>query len=162
MAPLTLSEARDLLRTYINKFVKPLEKLDEVLEAAQAAQELRVTLERESGELTKHLARLRNEQPSVEAAATKARVEIQDWTQRVATARADAEAMIAKATEQARLAQDRIKTVEAESTQRAETLRRGAAAAHATTTARLEKEINDLSAKKREVEAGLAALRAKF
>src|SRR3989338_5148124 len=97
MAELTLREALDHVRAYQTKFVKPLEKLSEVLETARDLEQSVERLRREAQELEHSMTAQRALIPSISLAAEKARAAIVEWEQKVKIAEGQALLSISRA-----------------------------------------------------------------
>src|SRR3990167_7177820 len=148
MAELTLREALDHVRAYQTKFVKPLEKLSEVLETAR--------------ELEQSMPAQRALIPSISLAAEKARATIVEWQQKVEAAQERAQKAITEAQQQTRDADGRsqriLEELQAVTAAQEATLREG----FAQRKRDLEREITALTEKKADLDQAIAALRAKF
>ena len=162
MADLTLREALDHVRAYQTKFVKPLEKLGEVLETARDLEQSVERLRREAGELEQQMNAQRALIPSISLAAEKARATIVEWQQKVEVAQGRAQAAITEAQQQTRDADGRsqriVEELQAVTAAQEATLREG----FAQPKRDLEREITALTEKKAGLDQAIAALRAKF
>lgn len=162
MAELTLREALDHVRAYQTKWVKPLEKLGEVLEVARDLEQSVEVLRREAGELEQQMTAQRALIPSIQLAAEKARAVIVEWDQKVKVTEAQAVAAITHAEQQTRDADGRgrriVEELQAVTAAQEATLREG----FTKRKAELDREIGALTEKKAGLERDIAAIRAKF
>ena len=162
MADLTLREALDHVRAYQTKFVKPLEKLSEVLETARDLEQSVERLRREAQELEHSMTAQRALIPSISLAAEKARAAIVEWEQKVKIAEGQALLSISRAEKQRKEAEERHQAGVAELTAviaaQEASLREG----FTKRKLALDHDIAALTEKKAGLDQAIAALRAKF
>ena len=162
MADLTLREALDHVRAYQTKFVKPLEKLSEVLETARDLEQSVERLRREAQELEQSMTAQRALIPSISLAAEKARATIVEWQQKVEAAQERAQKAITHAEQQTRDADGRgqriVEELQAVTAAQEASLREG----FTKRKLALDSEIAALTEKKAGLDQAIAALRAKF
>ena len=162
MADMTLREALDHVRAYQTKWVKPLEKLGEVLETARDLEQSVERLRREAAELEQQMTAQRALIPSIQLATEKARATIVAWQEKVDKKQEDAVAAIAEAEHRSREAADKRQRVEAElaavAAAQIAALKRG----FDEEQRRLDGEIARLTEKKEALEQAIAELRARF
>jgi len=162
MAEMSIREALDLAENWYTKSVRPFEKFRDALAVAREVEVLTERARNEATALQQKIAAMKGEIPSVADEAEKASAAIADWRERVRVARAEAEAAqieVRVLTDQAQAStRDILAKIERTAGERQQVLDKE----HAALKAWYDKEIAEREEKKRDLDAALAAIRARL